>query len=137
MAWAYTQNSALHFRLTALRPIEISGPARGNAQMFPKFSPTSTTTRGTLNNCGTGKTPWGAFLTGEENWFGYFTRGAADGAASANDKRVTSLKRYGRNQGAASRHGWETGGADETSTSAGTTARPAPRWTARMTAAMR
>ena len=111
--WAYTQNSALNFRLTALSPIEISGPARGNAQMFTKFSPTGTTTRGTLNNCGTGKTPWGTFLTGEENWFGYFTRGAADDAARANDKSVTSLKRYGRNQGAASRHGWETGGADD------------------------
>ncbi|CAN7509502.1 PhoX family phosphatase [Acidovorax sp. LjRoot129] len=111
--WAYAQNSALNFRLTALSPIEISGPARGNAQLFTKFSPTGTTTRGTLNNCGTGKTPWGTFLTGEENWFGYFTRGAADDAARGNDKSVTSLKRYGRNQGAASRHGWETGGADD------------------------
>ncbi|RZJ56847.1 MAG: PhoX family phosphatase [Acidovorax sp.] len=111
--WAYAQNSALNFRLTSLSPIEISGPARGSAQLFTKFSPTGTTTRGTLNNCGTGKTPWGTFLTGEENWFGYFTRGAADDAARGNDKSVTSLKRYGRNQGAASRHGWESGGADD------------------------
>ncbi|GDY35156.1 MULTISPECIES: PhoX family phosphatase [unclassified Acidovorax] len=108
--WAYTQNSALNFRLTALSPIEISGPARGNAQLITKYSPTGTTTRGTLNNCGTGKTPWGTFLTGEENWFGYFTRSAADDAARSNDKSVTALKRYGRNQGAASRHGWESGG---------------------------
>ncbi|MFI8614100.1 PhoX family protein [Acidovorax sp. NPDC077693] len=111
--WAYAQNSALNFRLTSLSPIEISGPARGNSQLFTKFSPTGTTTRGTLNNCGTGKTPWGTFLTGEENWFGYFTRGAADDAARGNDKSVTSLKRYGRTQGAASRHGWESGGADD------------------------
>ncbi|PTT23003.1 phosphatase [Acidovorax sp. HMWF029] len=108
--WAYVQNSALNFRLTSLSPIEISGPARGNAQLVTKYSPTGTTTRGTLNNCGTGKTPWGTFLTGEENWFGYFTRGAADDAARGNDKSVTALKRYGRNQGAASRHGWESGG---------------------------
>ena len=108
--WAYTPNSALNFRLTALSPIEISGPARGNAQLITKYSPTGTTTRGTLNNCGTGKTPWGTFLTGEENWFGYFTRSAADDAARGNDKSVTALKRYGRNQGAASRHGWESGG---------------------------
>ncbi|KQO27656.1 PhoX family phosphatase [Acidovorax sp. Leaf78] len=111
--WAYAQNSALNFRLTSLSPIEISGPARGNSQLFTKFSPNGTTTRGTLNNCGTGKTPWGTFLTGEENWFGYFTRGAADDAARSNDKSVTSLKRYGRTQGAASRHGWESGGADD------------------------
>jgi len=108
--WAYVQNSALNFRLTSLSPIEISGPARGNAQLITKYSPTGTTTRGTLNNCGTGKTPWGTFLTGEENWFGYFTRSAADDAARGNDKSVTALKRYGRNQGAASRHGWESGG---------------------------
>ena len=111
--WSYAQNSALNFRLTSLSPIEISGPARGSAQLFTKYSPTGTTTRGTLNNCGTGKTPWGTFLTGEENWFGYFTRGAADDAARGNDKSVTALKRYGRNQGAASRHGWESGGTDD------------------------
>ena len=111
--WGYVQNSAQNFRLTALSAIEIAGPARGNAQMVTKYSPTGTTTRGTLNNCGTGKTPWGTFLTGEENWFGYFTRSAADDAARGNDKSVTALKRYGRNQGAASRHGWESGGADD------------------------
>ena len=111
--WGYASDSALNFRLTALSPIEIAGPARGHAQLITKYSPTGTMTRGTLNNCGTGKTPWGTFLTGEENWFGYFTRGAADDAARGNDKSVTSLKRYGRSQGAASRHGWETGGADD------------------------
>jgi len=111
--WGYAPNSALNFRLTALSDIEIAGPARGHAQLITKYSPTGTKTRGTLNNCGTGKTPWGTFLTGEENWFGYFTRGAADDAARGNDKSVTSLKRYGRNQGATSRHGWETGGTED------------------------
>ena len=111
--WAYVPGSSQNFRLTALSPIEIAGPARGHAQLITKYSPTGTMTRGTLNNCGTGKTPWGTFLTGEENWFGYFTRGAADDAARGNDKSVTSLKRYGRSQGAASRHGWETGGAED------------------------
>ncbi|MCM2348119.1 MAG: PhoX family phosphatase [Acidovorax soli] len=111
--WGYVPTSALNFRLTALSAIEIAGPARGHAQLVTKYSTDGTRTRGTLNNCGTGKTPWGTFLTGEENWFGYFTRGATDDAARGNDKSVTSLKRYGRNQGAASRHGWETGGIDD------------------------
>ncbi len=110
--WATVQNSAFNFRLTALTDIEIAGPARGNALMVTKYSPTGTKTRGTINNCGTGKTPWGSFVTGEENWVGYFTRSATDDAARA-DKSVTSLKRYGRSQGAASRHGWETGGTDD------------------------
>ncbi|WP_348683106.1 PhoX family protein [Acidovorax soli] len=111
--WGYVPASALNFRLTSLSPIEIAGPARGHAQLVTKYSTDGTRTRGTLNNCGTGKTPWGTFLTGEENWFGYFTRSATDDAARGNDKSVTSLKRYGRSQGAASRHGWETGGIDD------------------------
>lgn len=112
-AWGYVQSSAYNFRLTPQTPIEMSGPARGNAQMVTLYSPSGTTTRGTLNNCGTGKTPWGTFLTGEENWFGYFTRAATDDTARSNDKSVTALKRYGRAAGAASRHGWETAGAQD------------------------
>jgi secreted PhoX family phosphatase len=107
--WATVQDSAFNFRLTALSDIELAGPARGNALMVTKYSTNGTRTRGTLNNCGTGKTPWGTFLTGEENWAGYFFRSASDDAVRGN-KSVVALKRYGRNQGAASRHGWETGG---------------------------
>ncbi|MDO8249497.1 MAG: PhoX family phosphatase [Rhodoferax sp.] len=111
--WATVQSSASNFRLTCLSEnILLHGPARGNALMVTKHSTNGTKTRGTLNNCGTGKTPWGTFLTGEENWAGYFTRSAADDTAR-NDKSVASLKRYGRGQGAASRHGWETGGTDD------------------------
>lgn len=111
--WATVQSSPFNFRLTALSEVEIAGPARGNALMVTKFSPSGTKTRGTLNNCGTGKTPWGSFLTGEENWFGYFTRSATDDTARNKDKSVTSLVRYGRAQGAASRHGWESGGTED------------------------
>ncbi|MDD2846792.1 MAG: DUF839 domain-containing protein, partial [Rhodoferax sp.] len=106
--WATVPASALNFRLTALSEgIRLNGPARGNALMVTKHSTDGTKTRGTLNNCGTGKTPWGTFLTGEENWAGYFFRSATDDAARG-DKSVAALKRYGRNQGAASRHGWES-----------------------------
>ncbi len=112
-AWGVVRDSAFNHRLTALSEIELSGPARGNPLMVTRYSTTGTRTRGMINNCGTGKTPWNTFVTGEENWFGYFTRGAADDAARGNDKSVTSLRRYGRNQGAASRHGWETGGPED------------------------
>jgi secreted PhoX family phosphatase len=103
--WAYVQNSAFNRRVTCLTDCEISGPAKGSALLVTKYSADGSKTRGTLNNCGTGRTPWGSFVTGEENWAGYFSRGAADDAARSNDKSVASLKRYGRNQGAASRHG--------------------------------
>ncbi len=111
--WSYVQGSSFNRRITQLTPIEMSGPARGHALLRTKYSPDGTRTRGTLNNCGTGKTPWGTLLTGEENWFGYFFRSATDDAARNNDKSVTALRRYGRAQGAASRHGWESGGSDD------------------------
>ena len=107
--FATVKAGALNRRVTPLTPVEISGPARGNALMRTRYSAAGTHTRGTLNNCGTGVTPWGTFLSGEENWAGYFTRSATDNAARG-DKSVVSLNRYGRAQGAASRHGWETGG---------------------------
>ncbi len=113
--FAYQKGSAYNRRVTPLTPMLISGPARGNALMKTKFSATGNDCRGTINNCGTGYTPWGTFLTGEENWAGYFTRSSADDAARGGStaKSVVSLVRYGRNQGAASRHGWETAGADD------------------------
>ncbi len=109
--FAYVQDSAFNFRIHQNTPVEIHGPASGNALLVTQYSSTGTATRGTLNNCGTGKTPWGTLVSGEENWAGYFTRNATDDAArtTANyAKSVTSLNRYGRKQGAASRHGWES-----------------------------
>jgi uncharacterized protein len=111
--WEYVKDSTFNRRITPLTEVEISGPARGNALLVTKFSTAGTTTRGTLNNCGTGKAPWGGHLTGEENWAGYFNRSATDNTARANDKSVTALNRYGQTRGLASRHGWESGGIDD------------------------
>ncbi len=111
--WSYVKDSALNFRLTAQSEVEISGPARGNKLLITKYSPDGLKTRGTINNCGTGKTPWGSFVSGEENWNGYFARAASDDTARGNDKSVTALKRYGMGAGLASRHGWETGGSED------------------------
>lgn len=112
----YVQDSAFNRRVTAATEIEISGPARGHALLRTLYSPEGTRTRGTLNNCGTGKTPWGTLLTGEENWSGYFFRAAGDNTAS-DAKRNVALARYGRNvtatSAAASRYGWQTGGTDD------------------------
>jgi len=112
-AWGYVQGSAYNRRITPLTPVQIAGPARGHALLKTKYSTDGTATRGTLNNCGTGITPWGTDLTGEENWAGYFFRSGTDNAARGNDRSVTSLNRYGKTQGGASRHGWETAGADD------------------------
>lgn len=110
--WEYLQASAMNRRVHQQTEVQISGPVRGNALVKTKYSPDGTKFRGTINNCGTGKTPWNTYLSGEENWAGYFHRSATDNAARG-DKSVASLNRYGVSQGAASRHGWETGGADD------------------------
>jgi secreted PhoX family phosphatase len=113
--FAYVKGSTHNRRVTPLTPVQIHGPLRGNALAKTKYAPDGTQGRGTINNCGTGYTPWGTFLTGEENWAGYFTRAAADDAARGGStaRSVVSLNRYGRAQGAASRHGWETAGSGD------------------------
>jgi secreted PhoX family phosphatase len=57
-------------RITTMTEIEISGPAAGSPLMVTRYSPTGKRTRGTLGNCANGHTPWGTYLTCEENWAG-------------------------------------------------------------------
>jgi uncharacterized protein len=86
-------------RITGATLMEISGPVRGHDKVKTKFSPTGTQTRGTLNNCGHGYTPWGTYLTCEENWSGYFVNKDA--------ARPREHSRYGV-PSSAGRYGWET-----------------------------
>jgi len=111
--WVYKQSSPFNRRITTMTPGVIHGPARGSEHLVTKYSADATACRGTLNNCGTGKTPWGTLVSGEENWNGYFFRDAKDDDARKKDKQVQALKRYGRKAGDASRHGWESAGSDD------------------------
>lgn len=113
--FAYQKDSPYNRRVTPLTVMQLNGPVRSTALVKTRYSPTGTQTRGTINNCGAGTTPWGTFISGEENWNNYFTRSGADDAVrgGATARSVVSLRRYGKNQGAASRHGWETAGADD------------------------
>lgn len=70
--WAH-QMSSLNRRITAMTPITMAGPAAGSEYLVTPYSPDGSATRGTLNNCGRGHTPWGSYLSGEENIQGYFT----------------------------------------------------------------
>ncbi len=94
-AWSYKQGSLNNRRIHTLTEMELSGPLRGNAAMVTKFSPTGLRTRGTVNNCANGYTPWGTYLTCEENWAGYFRRIAATDNPNRTAKEVTAFGRYG------------------------------------------
>lgn len=113
-SFSYVVDSSFNGRVTPNTPVQLSGQAVGSALLVTRYSSTlasgGNNARGTINNCGTGRTPWGTMLTGEENFNGYFRRATGDNA-TRNDKSVAALNRYSRAQGANSRHGWETGGA--------------------------
>ena len=61
--WKLVRPSRYARRITANTPVKFSGPAT---------TVTGTEGRGTLNNCANGYTPWGTYLTCEENFNGYF-----------------------------------------------------------------
>ena len=91
--FGYVKGSTFNRRITAATPMELTGPVRGTDFVKTVFSPTGTQTRGTVNNCGNGYTPWGTYLTAEENWAGYFIRGADAAVRTAKDN--TALLRNG------------------------------------------
>lgn len=88
--------SALTRRMTVETEVELTGPVKGSRFAATKFDPKATKARGTLNNCGSGITPWGTYLTGEENWGAYFRRAAGDDTNPLRKpEEVTLNNRYG------------------------------------------
>ncbi len=87
--WSIVKDSPFNRRITPETEMDITGPARGHDLMKTALDETGETVKGTWNNCGNGRTPWGTYLACEENFNGYFS--AADEAHEVS----AELKRYG------------------------------------------
>ncbi|MEN9775396.1 MAG: hypothetical protein RL322_2466 [Pseudomonadota bacterium] len=96
-SYTYRVDSAYNRRVTAQTPMKLAGPAQHmsdlRAMMVTRWDPSGATSRGTLNNCGTGSTPWGTMLTCEENWARYFAM--PRGSKVTDAKTSVSRRRYG------------------------------------------
>ena len=90
--WAVVANSQYARRITAETEIAVSGPAAGHDRMKTSTDPTGTRVAGMINNCAGGVTPWGTWLTCEENFNGYFF---GKDAADALTFEARALRRYG------------------------------------------
>jgi secreted PhoX family phosphatase len=71
--WQAVRPSRYARRFTGNTPFAIGGPAAGHALMKTAADPAGKLALGTLNNCASGMTPWGTYLSGEENFIGYFS----------------------------------------------------------------
>ncbi|WP_186392562.1 MULTISPECIES: PhoX family phosphatase [unclassified Pannonibacter] len=87
--WHIVVDSPFNRRIHHNTPMKLSGPAAGSDLVKTDADPSGTESLGTFNNCGAGKTPWGTYLTCEENFNGYF------GSTNAEFKLPDDYKRYG------------------------------------------
>ena len=87
--WRIVTDSRFNRRITGNTPMAIAGPAAGHPLLRTSADPDGTRVLGTLNNCANGVTPWGTYLTCEENFQGYF------GTTAGSDSRDELMKRYG------------------------------------------
>ena len=88
--WRVVRPSSFARRITGNTPIAIGGPAAGDDRLKTSADPEGKTVLGTLNNCAMGFTPWGTYLSCEENFNGFFFR-----TTTAPDPRSALEKRYG------------------------------------------
>lgn len=98
--WRLVTGGRFNRRITAHTQMTVDGSAAGHHRLKTKADPTGRKLWGTINNCAGGRTPWGTYLTGEENCHGYFwsDRKGADGkrlTKGLGGEQQRSYERYG------------------------------------------
>ncbi len=92
--WEVVVDSPYNRRIHHRSQMLIDGPAAGHDLLKTNADPTGTLSLGTFNNCGSGHTPWGTYLTCEENFNGYFGTTAE---LSLDETTAVGFARYGLN----------------------------------------
>ena len=100
--WQVVKDSPLNRRITPNTPMDITGPGRGHDLLKTREDPQAVLALGTFNNCGNGRTPWGTYLTCEENVHSYF-----HSPSNPDWTPTDALKRYGF-KASNDRYGWAT-----------------------------
>ena len=101
------RGSKYNRRVTSATEMDFGGPAAGNAKLVNKLSPGGTEAFGMNNNCACGYTPWGTYLTCEENYLNVIGRAAGDDEQRSASE-IVALKRYGLPAGRKNPYGWDT-----------------------------
>lgn len=101
--WAVVLDSKYNRRITSASPMELTGPAAGDNLLQTRADASGKRVLGTINNCGNGFTPWGTYLTCEEN----FNNNFGTTIEPRVDTRTAAQKRYGITAGT-SEYGWES-----------------------------
>ena len=107
------KDSRFNRRITSATVIELTGPAAGSDLMKTKFDPSGLTTQGINNQCGSGDSPWGTYLTVEENYAGVFAR--SDDSAVISTELNNARNRYGLRINSAGGYLWHTPPSEEAS----------------------
>jgi len=74
--WQVVRPSSFARRITVNTPMQLTGPARHQPLMKTAADPQGEQVLGTMQNCANGHTPWGTYLTCEENWSDIFVKKA-------------------------------------------------------------
>ncbi|MGH6925794.1 MAG: PhoX family protein [Propylenella sp.] len=88
--WQVATDSPYNRRITADTEMSITGPAAGRDRLKTSADASGAKVFGMLNNCAGGVTPWGTYISAEENFHGYFS-----GELPADHREAKNYERYG------------------------------------------